>query len=365
MINVALYSALCQVFGQRNVHIVKQGQRGNFVMGTRKRVVRGKVEDYRTICKKSPTGSTFVGEEFKIRCPFCKDHLPRLYINHLFGTKDRVTGQRYLWMANCYNSGCMTSFDNRKKLFDMLQARVVLGELASAGRVVDTDVPATWPGEVVSIYSLAKYAPKHPAVIFAHARGWDVQKLSEMFDVRVIIEPDMGAFLNAWLRNRIISPVYGGDGALKTWTARSVDDDGPKHFHCPHIGTGNTIYGLASAAKADIPAIVEGPGDTYTMDGDGAGMFGKVLQLEKAKRMAKAFADKKAIALILDPKQDWRDKKEGRLHQIEAAYKTMTELTDVPVIRVYLPEFTDPGGLDNDIVHYHIERSADEQRIKI
>ncbi len=33
-----------------------------------------------------------VGEEYSTSCPFCGDTRGRLYVNHLWGTKDKFTG---------------------------------------------------------------------------------------------------------------------------------------------------------------------------------------------------------------------------------------------------------------------------------
>jgi hypothetical protein len=365
MLNISLYTALCRVFGSRNVRVIKQGQQGKFEFGLRQRVVKGLVEDYRTICKKhTNSGAVFVGEEFKVPCPFCKDHLPRLYINHLFGTKDKVTGQRFLWLANCYNEGCMSSFANRKKLFEMLADQEDISHLLGKSRSVNIAAAADWPGEVWSIYDLAKKDPKHPAVWYAYARSWDIQQLASQFDVRVIIQ---AAYLDKWLNSRVIAPVYGKDRMLKTWTARKVlsSDEGPKWLHCPHIGTSSVIYGLATARKCRVPGIVEGPGDSWGRRGEAAGIFGKALQEGKAKRLAEAFSDAQAIALMLDPNQDYRERMENKPHHMDIAAEMLSKFTDVPVIKVWLPEDTDPGSLDYDVSQWHIERCADEQGIAI
>lgn len=365
MLNVSLYSALCRTFGARNVKVIKQGQRGQFKFGLRQRVVRGEVEDYRTICKQTTNnGSVFVGEEFKVPCPFCRDHLPRLYINHLFGTKDKQTGQRFLWLANCYNEGCMSSFGNRKKLFEMLAAQEDISDLKGQGREARIAAGADWPGDVWSLYDLAKKEPNHPAVWYAYSRSWCPYQLSKQFDVRVIIQ---SSYMDEWLNSRIIAPVYGGDKALKTWTARKVlpEDTGPKWLHCPHIGTGDALYGLASAAKVSVPGVVEGPGDVWGRRGEATGIFGKHLQDNKARRIAKAFKDAKAIAVILDPNQDYRERLANKQHHLDAAADLLAKYTEVPIIRVRIPEDSDPGSLDYDISQWHIERCADEQRIKI
>ena len=363
MINPALFSALRAVFGSRNVHPVKQGQRGKFKFGYRTRVRAGQTEDYRTICKVQDGKTVYVGEEFKVPCPFCHDHLPRLYINHLWGTKDVVTGSRYLWLANCYNESCMNSFDNRKKLFEMVSNQMDADANLNEG--VEPRIPesATWPGEMWPLYDLVKQDPKHPAVRFCFGRSLDPEELTRLYDVRVVVSPD---YWPDAMRDRIVAPVYSGDKELKTWTARRVgDSDSPKWLHCPYIGTGNSIYGLKSARKHDIPVIVEGPIDVYAWKGRGAGVFGKVVQEIKAKRIAKACSDAKAIALALDPDQELSDRLNGNPHHMDVAADLLAKYTTVPVIKLWLPPRTDPGSLDYDILEYHLERCADEQEIAI
>lgn len=362
MINVQLYTALCQCFGAKNVIPVKQGMKGQFKFGVKSRVVNGKMESYRTICKTQENRS-LVGEEFRVPCPFCRDSQPRLYINHLFGTKDRVSGQRYLWLANCYNEGCMSDFKNRKDLFEMLLDKADLSRPLNPGKDMPTNVTADWPGDVWPLADYMRQDPKGLVTQFVYARAWDADELTEKYDVRVIMTP---AYMKAWLRDRIIVPVYGSNEELKTWSARRIhDDDSPKWLHCPHVGTGNAIYGLATAKHCRVPRIVEGPADCFPHRGTCAGVFGKVVQQIKARRLAKAFANAKAIALCLDPNQDIREYYEGAPHHIEVAAEELAKHTDVPIIKVYLPKTSDPGGLDADIFNWHIARCADEQEIRI
>lgn len=361
MINPHLYSALCVVFGQRNVIPVKQGQRGDFRFGMRTRVRNGQSENYRTIVK-ADNNNTFVGEEFRVPCPFCHDHIPRLYINHLWGTKDKLTNSRYLWMANCWNENCMSDFENRKRLYEMVRDHAQLDAPLNQGRSAPRDRVADWPGDMWSFSDLVRRDPKHPAAQLAFARFWDVEELTRLFDVRVLISP---RYWREQLRDRIVVPVYSGDKVMKTWTARRThEEQAAKWLHCPYVGTGNAIYGLASARRHKVPAVVEGPADCWPHKGRNAGVFGKVVQNIKAKRIAKAFKDCEAIAVALDPKQDFSSFLRGHEHHLDVAMRTISEYTEVPLIRVELPD-VDPGGLDEDIFDYHIRRSADEQKIRI
>lgn len=361
MINPALYEALCRVFGQRNVLVVKQGQRGDFHFGLRKRVVNGQVEDYRTICK-SDTNRSLVGEEFRVNCPFCTDGKHRLYINHLWGTKDRVTGSRYLWMANCWNEGCTSDFQTRKDLLKLVLEGGDIDKPLQEGREMKA-VKADWPGEMWPIYDLAKRDPRHPAIIFAYARNWDLEELTREYDVRVVVSAN---YWEAAMLHRIVAPVYNPDKSLKTWTARRVvENDTPKWLHCPYVGTADSIYALSSARKCKVPRIVEGPADCWNHRGTSAAMLGKTLQPAKARRLAHAFRDAKAIALCLDPDQDVRSYFEGKPHHLDVAMDMLKEYTDVPIIRVEYPAKKDQGDLDYDVAKWHIERCADEQGIKI
>ena len=364
MINPGLYSALCATFGIKNVKPVKQGVRGKFKFGTKQRVIKGKVEDYRTICKIGGKNKSLVGEEFRIPCPFCHDHLPRLYINHLWGTKDIVTGHRYLWLANCYNENCMSVFENRKRLYEMVSDRMVGEQKLNKGFDVEVPDVATWPGDVWSLYDVAKREPSHPAIKFCFARFWDAEVLSKQYGVRVLMSTD---YWHNALRDRIVVPVYGADKQLKTWSARRVHEEegGAKWLHCPYIGTGNAIYGLKVAKTAKVGIIVEGPADVWAWQGAGAGIFGKHLQEIKAKRIAKSFSECTAIGICLDPEQDLGEKINGKEHHIVSARKTLEKYTDLPIVEIWLPLTKDPDKLDHDILQYHLERSADEQEIKL
>lgn len=90
------------------------------------------------------------------------------------------------------------------------------------------------PGEVVPLTSLPK---EHPACIYLRQRGFDPQKLGEVYSVSYCVEenPD-GAFYGSMplgLRNsplgRIIFPIIGIDGEELGWQARAIvlkDRDG-------------------------------------------------------------------------------------------------------------------------------------------
>ena len=72
LLNPVLYRLLCHRYGEQNVEAVSGGMPITWSL-SRQRIGQNiklsrDVEDS--------------GEEFRLRCPLCKDHRPRLYVNH-------------------------------------------------------------------------------------------------------------------------------------------------------------------------------------------------------------------------------------------------------------------------------------------
>src|SRR4249920_1968854 len=56
---------------------------------------------------------THSGEYYRLCCPYCNDTRYRLYVNHMYGQKDRF-GRRMKFLAVCYNeTACMAKRENQ------------------------------------------------------------------------------------------------------------------------------------------------------------------------------------------------------------------------------------------------------------
>lgn len=358
--NPELYRRLCAVFGRKGVVIRKAGQAGEF----------GKVSyEYQGYQKfKTDKTGTSVGEEYAVSCPLgCGDTRGRLAINHLWGTEDKYTGKRILWLCHCYNEDCQADYENRKRLSNMIFGdELVSLRIDETVNVVPVKRRLTLPGTMLDILSLAKSQPGHPAVQFAYAKGYDIEELSTRYGVGYCGSSNYGGGI---IEGRLVAPWYvtrNGKSELAGWTARRLREDiEPKWCHSA-TATGGTVYGLGEARQYHTIVVGEGPGDKWGIGGPGCATLGKGVSTEKAKLIAGAIGDdsSRLIVVLQDPDQDAKARAKGKPHHIEQALEEIRKFAKCPTIGVYLPSGTDPGGLERSYIWDYIYREAKGQGVK-
>ncbi len=157
-------------------------------------------------------------------------------------------------------------------------------------------------------------------------------------------------------RYRLIIPVYGAEGQLKTWTARSVLPDEPLRYKTLPVqpregysgplaacGPGSLLLGLPLLLRLPNPSVLvlcEGPFDAFRITALGRqyGVYGTCLfglnvsdaQIALLERLMVRF---KKLVLLLDPDQEFLP------WQIQDALKPL------PVQIGKLPGVDDPGAL--------------------
>lgn len=363
MLNRTLYKALCDVFGRDGVRPIRTGQHGEFG----KELLTGK--DYGK-ARLAKTGDD-PGEEFAVRCPFCNDHTPRLYINHRWGTLDPYTKKRILWAMHCYNEECQSDWENRvalaKMVFDADDRAAVIPDEPERPEDLRPKV-VRLPGALQDIAVLAQLQPRHPAVRWCMGRNLDVQELSRRYGVGYCVVSNSP---NSLAAQRLVAPFYvrrSGVTTLAGWTSRLLypEPDQPKWLHSAS-STGRIVYGLSEASKYQTLVVVEGPGDKWTVGRPGAAIFGKTLREEKARRISMAVDDDpdRVIVVLLDPEQDRVAKAKRKRHHSEVAAEMLRSMTRTPVVDVRLPLGTDPGSLDRSYLWNYIIREAARQGVRV
>jgi hypothetical protein len=372
LLNQALYQRLCARFGRDNVGVNKPGVPGAFGKG----VFAPTDKSYRLI-KLDPTKAVSAsGEEFNIACPFCGERRSgktgRLYINHLWGTKDPYTDSTILWLMHCYNEECHRNFANRKSLADM----IVDGDETFVVAKTDYKPPppkdAKLPEGVQSLRYLAERDTRHPAVKFCLRRGYDPRELSDVYNVMYCTATGNQ---NSRAANRLVVPFYttvDGQAKLAGWTARRLEEPpknvpqdeldaileriGPKWRHSSNP-TGHIVYGLEEASKYPVIVLGEGPGDRWSIGPRSVAVLGKTLSMAKAHRIVTAMAPhgKDArIVVALDPSQDKKARLRKAQHHIHAAVKVLKSITQIPVYDLWLPMWADPGSLSRSYFWWHV-----------
>lgn len=361
--NPELYRRLCGAFGgQRNVKQHRGGQPGEFGKG------QFEHEGYRRY--RLEKKGAYVGEEFSVSCPFCNDTKRRLYINHLWGTADPYNGKQILWLWHCYNEECQGLHENRVKLarilFDDEHELLEVNKAAVAPPRVKRSIAL--PGVMQDLLTLAVKQPNHPAVQFCYGRGYRLDELTHMYGVGYCtMEVDYGGSAG---EGRIVAPWYfrkRGKVELGGWTARRVvDADTPKWVH--GAPTADVVYGLGDAARYRTVVIDEGPGDKWAVGPQAGAVFGKFVNAQKARLIAKALEpniDKHAVVVLLDPDMDVVQKKAGRPHHIDVSVKELKRVLKCPVVGIYLPSKTDPGSLERDYMWDYMAFQAKKQGVSI
>lgn len=225
------------------------------------------------------------GEYYRVDCPFCQDTRRRLWINYLWGKWDESTQSRNLFLAVCYNEGCLAKQGHAKVLYD----RVYSDFIFEADELRD-GVPATaslstveWPGRMVLVNELDY---KHPARRYLEEeRKYDVDILSKTFDVRFMLEPDEKYRMTY---QRLIIPAYR-EGALMGWQARFVGTPPhktiPKYYSAPGMKRNQILYNFDNAKKHDFVVVMEGPTDVWSFGPEAVALFGKSLSTAQTQML--------------------------------------------------------------------------------
>lgn len=344
ILNVSLYRALMKRFG--DVRVVAMGQ-----------AILWKVVPIHTSDGVRPSRKVLAsGEEYVVRCPFCRDHKPRLYINHLWGRIDYDTGYKNLWLAQCFNEECLTSLENQKRLYFEIyekggaSSESVIKEGTRSEPAKLCEMPP--PGLVIDLETLTRHTPNHHVLQYLEARYFDPLKLHRYYHVGYVAESRYTQALD-----RIYIPILHR-GKLVGWQARYPGDTVQgrsfkemgvaKYFTCPNMCRKLIAYNMERAMKHPTIVIVEGPTDVWNFGSQAMALLSKkmnpILVKEVGERMKQRWGKDAVIVVMLDPEWDEQARKKGRHPIMEVADQFSRR--DLPVVPVWLPEGTDPGNLD-------------------
>lgn len=355
MINPELYYALVRAFGHASVEI-KNEDEGMTPQYERQIGIDGTLK-YRLNKASS-------GEEYRLNCPFCNDTRMRLYINHRWGFYDSNTQSRNLWLAHCWNEECLSDYDNRMLLYDMVYGnRKVSRELLLRPEKSGKSKEVPKPGVLLTLEQLIKKAPGHIAIRYLRDRWYDPIYLSKRFNVTYCVDSEL-----VHACGRIIAPFIENQQVIG-WQARYVGTPDNKRiakwYTAPNFSVSKHPYNFEKAVRHGTLVIVEGPGDVWSFGPQAMGLCGKTLSRNTVERIKAEFRGS-AIIVMLDPKLA-PDHKVGHPHHIEAAVTALRSIERFRdcVIPVYLPEHLDPGSTDRSYMQQLVYYWAKQQSIEI
>lgn len=305
------------------------------------------------------------GEEYILNCPFCNDTRGRLSVNHSFGIADPQDPQdKRLWLANCYNEGCLNSYDKREQFYNMVFTTPTgkLRGILRAPKITQVPQQIVEPGVIVRLDELVQQNPQHEAVEYVRSRDFDPEWLGKKWGVGYC---EYSRFELA--RKRLYIPIYA-NRELVGWQARYIGEwckgMPPKYWSCPGQQRSKILYNFDRAQHYHTVVLVEGPADAWRVGGPGVAVIGKTLGPDAVLKLVTRCGNG-SCAIMLDPKQDEAAAKKGRLHHIEAAYQQLRGKFKDGVARVYLPETLDPGSADSGYLLDLIRAAGREQDVKI
>lgn len=289
---------------------------------------------------------TSAGEYYRVNCPYCNDSRARLWVNHLWGVPDNITGSNNLWLAICYNENCLDKQGTPSQLYDRvygfknanLRGRelVILPGVVESGILSEVSMPGT-------TLRLDRMPTNDPVCVYLRGRGFDPVELGEVFQVAYCLDAS-GSYSAA--QNRIVIPVFMR-GVLVGWQCRYVGDVDwkargiPKYYNLPHMPRRLMLYNFDVARKSPYVVITEGALDVWSVGEPAVAAFGKHLSHAQSNMICEVWPN--GVIIILLDGDAWDDSLKLAA-QLQQRYADST-LTG-KIVPVRLPPDKDPGSLD-------------------
>lgn len=294
------------------------------------------------------------GEYYRISCPFCNDTRGRLWINHLWGMYMPQVQSKNLWLCCCYNEGCLKSYDNQKRLYDMVFNDVMNGrELYDPlergerpSKLLTAGVRP--PGELVEHLHLLP--PDHHANVYLRDRGYDPDWLSRNLGVGYC-EVAHEDFKMA--NDRVIIPIiFRGD--YVGWQGRYIGDcpaGTPKYYTMTGMKKTQILYNFDRAKSYPYVVLTEGATKVWSVGDHAVAQLGDKLSGMQAQLLA---VNWKTVVVYLDGKA------EARSEEAQHSLKGVPQ-----VVRVQLPEDREPGDYTRAQNDEIIKQAARAQGVEL
>lgn len=297
---------------------------------------------------------TSAGEYYRINCPFCGDSRGRLWINHLWGVPDEVTGKKNLWLSICYNEDCLSVIGRPGELWDRVYG---FKNAALRGKTivilpgeVETQVLRAVPLPGVTL-RLDRISEMDPVIQYVRRRGLDPIDLAQTFDVSYCLDAN---YNYPMAHGRIVIPIHMNK-MLVGWQCRYVGDIDwktrgiPKYYNLPNMPRRLMLYNFDVAVKQPFVVVTEGPLDAWSVGEPAVATFGKHLSAPQVQLICQNW-EHGAVVILLDG-DAWEDA------QLLADRFRQAEFKGA-VVPVQLPPDSDPGGLARSFLWEHIDAAC-------
>jgi hypothetical protein len=295
------------------------------------------------------------GESYKLRCPFCRDGKPRLYVNWRYGQPDPRSGGRYPidYLCTCFHERCLPGNRNNRRRFAeeilSFENRNARGRSSypatRRGRRQTAMLTAPAPGELIPLTELPV---THRAVEYLHGRGFGLGTAHRWgLSYCVAAEPHYRP-----AQGRIICPIDFG-GQRVGWQARHIGtppEGTPRYFSAPGMAKSQILYNYDSVIDQPYTVVVEGITDVWRL-GDATvaavAMFGHDLLPPQQDLLVRYSQGYQPVFLLLDATEPVRTRR----------YTDELRRRGVPTIPVQLPGDLDPADCRRDdllhLLHQH------------
>lgn len=320
------------------------------------------------VCKSVKTGDdelkpklliSHAGEYYKICCPFCRDTRYRMYVNHRFGQLDAYK-RPLLFLAICYNEGCLSNRDNFKAFLEMLDEAYLSEARVVPGKVVSEEAQEVMPvGTTIALNMLHR---THPARLYVESRGFNVDVLANRYGVTYCTSSRYSL-----ATDRLNIPVFE-KGKLKGWQARfagELDWKGPnkkelppKYFNTPEAHfRSRCIYNIDNMCRWETGVLVEGVTGCWRFGPMAGAIFGNSMSEAQKRKFLSVFRKRTAI-LLLDPE-------EFESNSTKKLVSEMKKHMPGNFCAVRLPTGTDPGLLGREFQREFVRQEALKQGVVV
>lgn len=343
-LNPALYAALKRRF--ERVIFAQQGQSASPLFPS--------AFSTRTGQTKIGTDRSAWGEYYRVCCPYCRDSGFRLWINHLYGTRDE-NGREAQHLAICYNEACLDNRTNRNELFESLYGLVnknnrdpVVIHAGEESTQFLSKVPS--PGLIAPI---TKVSPENEARKYLISRNFDLEYLEQHFEVGVVVEANVNYRA---AENRVYIPIRM-DGELVGWQTRypaeidwRANRHIPKYYNLLDMPKKLMLAYWDTAKFWPFVAICEGAISAWRVGPCCVPLLGKTISVPQRQLLNGALGKPIFLLAEEDSKADW-DKIEALLRQ--DGHRT--------IVSIMFPGKNDPANYLHDAV-VNIMRNAASQK---
>jgi hypothetical protein len=274
--------------------------------------------------------AAFWGEYYCVRCPFCRDHKHRLWINHLYASEVTNGRREFTHLAVCYNNNCMKEPGRKEQLEQLIfsvGAHMRVYALPVKPVTAPMEIkPIVPPGTVVPLKDLPE---EHPARAYVIKRGFDPITLSDKFNVGLCVDTQNDA--SPLCRGRLYIPAMFR-GELVGWQCRAIDDSKPKYLNAPNMRKSTLLYNYDQAKDQPFVIIVEGVPSVWRLGAAAVCLFGKSMSKTQHDLIVRTWATKPVFLLL--------DKDAAPELEQTAALLQQSLMRVIPVI---LPDDRDPA----------------------